>query len=77
MSITILVFGQLTEITGAQQFVVNDVADTDALVIQLNKHYPALAGSKYMMAVNKELVTANTALRDNATVAFLPPFSGG
>ena len=77
MNITILVFGQLAEITGRQQLTMDGVSDTDALIGQLNKLYPALLHSKYIIAVNKEVVSKNTALQRNATVAFLPPFSGG
>lgn len=77
MNVTILIFGQLAEITGKQRFAMNDVADTDALVKQLTMLYPALSGSKYVIAVDKEVVKGNTVLQPNATVALLPPFSGG
>ena len=77
MTVNILVFGQLTEITGSQHLVVNDVQDTDSLVKQLATRYPALSGAKYVIAVNKEVITGNTLLQQNSTVAFLPPFSGG
>ena len=76
-NITILVFGQLVEVIGKPRIVMNDVMDTDALVAALNKLYPALTNSKYVMAVDKEVVSGNTSLQPNATVAFLPPFSGG
>ena len=76
MSIQIILFGQLADIAGKSVFV-NDVADTDSLINALNKTYPALAESKYVIAVNKEVITSNTLLNENHVVALLPPFSGG
>jgi len=76
MSIHIILFGQLADIAGNSVFV-NDVTDTDGLINVLHKTYPALAGSKYVIAVNKEVITSNTLLNENNEVALLPPFSGG
>jgi sulfur-carrier protein len=72
----IILFGRLAEITGGPVSV-NDAADTDSLIRDLHKTYPALADSKYMIAVNKEIVNVNTILDENSVVALLPPFSGG
>jgi len=76
MSIHIILFGQLADIAGKSVFV-NDVADTDSLINALHKTYPALAGTKYVIAVNKEIITSNTLLHENNVIALLPPFSGG
>lgn len=76
MQINILIFGQLCEIIG-EHIVFNDIADTDKLRAALNKKFPVLEDSKFMMAVNKKLVTENILLPANCTVAVLPPFSGG
>ena len=54
-----------------------DVADTNALVKELHILYPALAGAKYVIAVDKKVVNENTTLAENSIVALLPPFSGG
>jgi molybdopterin converting factor small subunit len=76
MSIHIILFGQLADIAGKSVFV-NDVTDTDSLINALHKTYPALAGTKYVIAVNKEIITSNTLLHENNVIALLPPFSGG
>ena len=76
MQIEIIIFGQLCEILG-QNLVLDNIADTNGLTSALIKQYPKLAGSKYMIAVNKKLITGNTLLTGNSTVALLPPFSGG
>lgn len=76
MRIHIILFGQLADIAGKSVFV-DDVSDTDSLINVLHKTYPALAESKYLIAVNKEIVTSNTLLNEKNVVALLPPFSGG
>ena len=76
MQINIIIFGQLSELLG-ENLVLDNIRDTDSLTTVLNEKYPQLPGTKYMMAVNKKLVTANTLLNNNSTVALMPAFSGG
>ena len=76
MKINIIIFGQLRDLLG-ENIMMNNIADTDGLIKAVAERYPALHDSKYMLAVNKKLVTGNTLLTDNCTVALLPPFSGG
>ena len=76
MSMHIIFFGRLADIAGNSVFV-HDVADTDSLINALQNTYPALAEAKYVIAVNKQVITSNTLLNENSVVALLPPFSGG
>ena len=76
MKLEVLMFGQLADIVG-NSVIINNVADTDSLIHALHKSYPALAGSKYAIAVDKQVITSNTSLNENSVVALLPPFSGG
>jgi len=77
MAVNIIIFGQLTDITGDQNLIVSDVNDTDQLITKLNKMFPAIAGAKFVIAVNKQVISENTILENNSTIALLPPFSGG
>ncbi|MFT3679682.1 MAG: MoaD/ThiS family protein [Ferruginibacter sp.] len=77
MQVNILLFGQLTDITGTGNMVLEDMADTNAVTRKLEEQFPALAHSKYVMAVDKKVISGNTILNNNSTVALLPPFSGG
>jgi molybdopterin synthase sulfur carrier subunit len=77
MTIRIMIFGQLTDIINSHELELTGISDTDGLVNELNKRYPSLTGTRYMMAVNKQTVTANTILKEDSVVALLPPFSGG
>ena len=76
MKIKIILFGKLADIAG-NSVAVDGVADTDSLVDALHKSYPALASTKYVIAVDKQVIKENTSVNDNSTVALLPPFSGG
>jgi sulfur-carrier protein len=77
MQVNILLFGQLAEIAGKDNLVLHDVPDTGALVNSLHQLYPQLAESKFVIAVDKKVISTNTPLNDSSTVALLPPFSGG
>ena len=76
MSIHIILFGRLADIAGNSVFL-DDVADTDSLINVLHGKYPALVESKYVIAVNKQVITSNTSINENSVVALLPPYSGG
>ena len=76
MSVKIILFGKLAEIAGGAVSMDN-VEDTDSLINALNKNYPEFAKTKYVIAVDKQLIKENTALNKKSTVALLPPFSGG
>ena len=72
-----MIFGQLSDIVNSHELTLTGISDTNSLVSELNNRYPLLAGSRYVMAVNKQTITANTVLNDDSIVALLPPFSGG
>ena len=76
MQVNIIVFGQLCDLLG-ENLIFHDIADTNSLTAVLKERFPGLADAKYVMAVNKKLVTENITLTNNSTVALLPPFSGG
>ena len=76
MTLHVILFGRLADIAGSSVFV-SAVADTDSLVKALHKTYPAFAESKYVIAVDKHVITSNTLLSEKSVVALLPPFSGG
>lgn len=70
-------FGQLTDIAGSSSITINNAADTDSLVKEVNKLYPSITGVKYRIAVNKKIISDNTAITETSNIALLPPFSGG
>ena len=77
MPIRVITFGRLTDILNSSEIALEDFGDTNTLVHELNRRYPALTDAKYMIAVDKQTINSNTLLKDGSTVALLPPFSGG
>ena len=59
----ILLFGQLADIAG-NLVSLDGVVDTDSLISALHKKHPALANSKYVIAVDKKVITSNTIERE-------------
>lgn len=76
-SITVLNFGAVKDVVGKNAIEWNNVSTTEELKQQLEEAYPALKNIAYAMAVDKKMVTTSTPFGDGATVALLPPFSGG
>lgn len=77
MKVQILLFGQLTELTGETHLDLYDVADTDAVILHLLARYPSLEQVGFQLAVNQEIIHDNRRLTTGMTVALMPPFSGG
>ncbi len=75
--IKILFFGQLVEVIGAKELIVKGITDIETLKTSLHRQFPLLAQSKYIIAVDQEMVSDNRKLEDHNIVAFMPPFSGG
>jgi molybdopterin synthase sulfur carrier subunit len=77
MEVSVLFFGQLTDITGTSRIRVSGIEDTEALDRLLRERYPLLEQGRYRMAVNRRMASGKTRLEEDAEVALLPPFSGG
>lgn len=77
MSLQIISFGSITDITGGTNFTIPLVADTDTLLSALKEQFPVLAEKKFILAVNAVTVFGNTPLLAGDSIAILPPFSGG
>lgn len=77
MKFDIVLFGQLAEIAGSNQIVLEDIHDTNELLQVVNTRYPLMQSMKYIIAVNKKAALENTILNENSQLALLPPFSGG
>ena len=77
MKISVLFFGQLTDLTGTHSLELENIEDTSGLTRALHQQFPGLAHKKYVIAVDKKMMDDQTLLTENCTVALLPPFSGG
>ncbi len=77
MKINVLFFGVLTDITGKDTLLFEDIADTDQLNAKISDEYPGIKSVSYRLAVNQEIIDVNTILDNGDEVAFMPPFAGG
>jgi sulfur-carrier protein len=76
MAVKMKLFGQLKEITGASELT-TDACDTDALVKEMVRRFPALENLTFLIAVDRNIVQFNTAIHESQELALLPPYSGG
>jgi len=77
MKVTILAFGRLVDLLPQQEWEVTDLETVGSVRRQMEEQFPALKNMRYRIAVDKQLVTDDTPLREGSVVALLPPFSGG
>jgi sulfur-carrier protein len=77
MQVTIISFGPLKEILGNEPLLLSDVHDTEEAIAEMNRRFPELADKVFILAVDKQIVREKTKLKNQCTVALLPPFSGG
>ncbi len=74
---TVLLFGQLIDIVGDKEILVANAADTDALRNCIVQMYPDFEKLKFAIAVDNQIINEFTLLKEDCTIALLPPFSGG
>lgn len=77
MAIKVMLFGQLAGLAGKSSLEIADAADTQTLQQVIHASFPGLACITYRIAVNRKIISENTTLTPETTIAFLPPFSGG
>lgn len=76
--INVLLFAQLQETVGKNELKIDAVGKTlQELKEILNEEYQLKNLNQAMIAVNEEYVDKETVLKENDTVAFIPPVSGG
>lgn len=77
MAVNVKLFGQLAELAGSSSLQIDDAADTQTLQQKIHAFLPVLANTTFRIAVDKKIISGNTPLNHESTVALLPPFSGG
>lgn len=75
--LTIMVFGQLQDITGSSEITIDETTDTEMLLHKLHNQYPLLKEKKFLIALDKKIINDKTEINGQQSIALLPPFSGG
>lgn len=80
MTIIIKYFGLIADVTKTNDEIFttekSDFTIKD-LLENLTQKYPDLNGNSFVIAVNKTIASDNLVLKNNDTIAILPPFAGG
>ena len=76
MAVKIQLFGQLKQITGSSELI-TEAADTDGLMKELASRFPLLKNMTCLIAVDRNIVQTNTAIKAGQELALLPPYAGG
>jgi len=76
MAVKIQLYGQLKEITRASELF-TEATDTEGLIREMATRYPVLENLAYLIAVDRNIVQANTPIKAGQELALLPPYSGG
>ena len=76
MALKIQLFGQIKQITGASELS-TEATDTDALMKEITARFPLTEKLNYLIAVDRNIVQTNTAIKAGQELALLPPYSGG
>jgi molybdopterin synthase sulfur carrier subunit len=77
MAIKVYLFGQLKELTGLSEILLDGISDTDQLVNEMACRFPVIKGLPCLVAVGREIIHSNTSLKEGQELALLPPYSGG
>ena len=77
MEIKVLAFGKITDIIGVSELKLQNIHSSDELINLLQTQYPKLKETKFVIALDKKIISETVLLEDKSTVALLPPFSGG
>lgn len=77
MSIEVLFFGQLTDITGCSSLSMENPGTLNELKKQVLGKYPGLSQSKFVIAINNKISNEDELISNYSKIAFMPPFSGG
>lgn len=79
MSIHVMYFGMLAEITGqtSEQWMTDDNLTVGKFRRQIEEKYPLLKDKKFKIAVSKQIADDFIVVPHQSELALLPPFAGG
>jgi len=77
MSIEVQFFGQLVDKTGESSILLSQVKSVTELKEKLFYSFPLLKNAKFIIAINNKMANEHSEIPDGATIALMPPFSGG
>ncbi len=77
MTVNVLFFGALVDVTKASSMQINDIANSEEIIEMLHKKFPLLCHYKFSVALNQNFLTDAAPLNNGDELALMPPFAGG
>jgi sulfur-carrier protein len=77
MKTEVIFFGQLADKTNCSSVMIQNPGTIGQFRKVIIEQYPALANAKFTVALNNKIALDNEPVTENATIALMPPFSGG
>jgi len=77
MTVKVLFFGVLAEVTGAACRHYSEVLSISVLMRHIQDEFPEIVHYDFRISLNNELTDNDPELKDGDEVALLPPFAGG
>jgi len=77
MTVKVLFFGVLAEVTGTNCKHYSEAKSLSALTRLIQDEFPEIVHYDFRISVNNEFIDNEPALNDGDEVAFMPPFAGG
>lgn len=77
MTVKVLFFGVLAEVTGTSCRHYSDARSIDDLRIMIVDDFPEIVHYNFRISVNNEITDKGRQLIDRDEIALLPPFAGG
>jgi len=77
MTVNVLFFGALIEVTKVSSMQINDISNSEEIIEMLHKKFPLLCHYKFSVALNQNFLTDAAPLNNGDELALMPPFAGG
>jgi sulfur-carrier protein len=77
MTVKVLFFGVLAEVSGAAIKHYNDTKSVGDLKIRIQDDFPEIVHYNFRISVNGVITNENVKLKSGDEIALMPPFAGG
>lgn len=77
MKISVLLFGNLAQITGTNKIELEEYTTIEEVKDYLFDKFPTFKTHVFVIAVNQKITKENLTLQNSDEIALLPPFAGG
>jgi len=77
MKTKVLLFGMLADVAKQPMLEIENANDTDTLLSKVKEMNPSFESFKFVIAVNKKIITKKELINENDVIALLPPYAGG